>query len=238
MTPIRRVLPLLMVLVTAGCAGLPSLAPISGPGAKALETACDTPFVHRPWRFLHAITVTVAGRRKSGILGLTILRPETRAVRCVVMTIEGLVVFDARDDGTLHVYRALPPFDRPGFARGMINDIRLIFFVPKSPVAALGRLPSGAPVCRYRNPDGSTEDVEVDSAGHWEIRKYDPRGRLSRTVRVLPAIAGAAPGPGGFPRRISLTAEGRLGYALTLELLEAAPVDRDAAAGGKSKDTP
>ncbi len=234
MTVIRRVFPLLMMLVAAGCAGLPTLAPISGPAAKRLETACATPFVHRPWRFLHSITATVAGHRKSGILGLTIVRPENRSVRCVVMTIEGLVLLDARDDGTLHEARALPPFDRRGFAQGKINDIRLFFFGPLGPVVARGRLPSGAQVCRYRNPDGSTEDVEIDSGRRWTIRKYDRRGRLFRTVRVLPPEAGAAPTPGGFPRRISLTAEGRLGYALTLELLEAKPL----AAAATHKDTP
>ena len=62
------------------------------------------------------------------MLGVVSLDPEANTVECALLSIEGLRLFEAHDDGTLTTRRALPPFDRPALANGMMQDIRLIFF--------------------------------------------------------------------------------------------------------------
>ena len=95
------------------------------------------------------------------MLGLTVMSSPAAERRSVLMTLEGFVVFDGEYDGRLTVHRALPPFDSPHFADGLMEDIRLVFFEPEGPVVARGTLRTGGPVRRYRLPDGGTVDVEL-----------------------------------------------------------------------------
>ena len=65
------------------------------------------------------------------MMGLTVLSSRLRSNRSVIMSLEGFVVFDGEVNQGLTVHRALPPFDSPGFAEGLMADIRLIFFQPE-----------------------------------------------------------------------------------------------------------
>jgi hypothetical protein len=162
------------------------------------------------------------------MLGLTVMSSTGRSCRSVLMTLEGFVVFDGEHDGRLTVHRALPPFDSPHFADGLVEDIRLVFFAPEGPVIATGTLPDGGAVRRHRLPDGGTVDVEILPGADWRIRRYDASETLTRTVR-------ARHGPGdqhGFPESLELTATGGQDYRLTMTLIEAVPAgvsDRDPA---------
>ena len=107
------------------------------------------------------------------------------------MTLEGMVMFEARFDGQVEVLRALPPFDAQGFAQGMMDDIMLILLAPKTAPQVVGRLSQNAQdlVCRWQQADGSFQDnvfqenvCETDRG--WEIRRYNDRKRLVR--RVVP----------------------------------------------------
>ena len=97
------------------------------------------------------------------------------------MSIEGLRLFEAHDDGTLTIRRALPPFDRPALADGMMQDIRLIFFRPEAPPLLSGTMPSGEPGCRYTLADG-IEDIVRKPSGEMVIHRYDGKNRLIRRV--------------------------------------------------------
>ncbi|MBI9083725.1 MAG: hypothetical protein JEZ11_09010 [Desulfobacterales bacterium] len=224
MRPDCRLLLFLPVFLAA-CSGLPEIRPLTGIDKAGLAQACLRPFPDTPMQYLHALEAFVAGKNQTGILGLVRVWPQTRHLRCVIMTVEGLVVFDARHDSQLVVDRALPPFDRPGMAEGLVADLEMMFLPPRGRLLGSGHPPSGDPVCRYLAPDKTVSDVVLLPDGRWQLCRYDAAGRLNRTVSV-PVGHGAA---GRTPSRLQLTAHGIPGYRLTMDLIESMPL----AAGDK-----
>jgi hypothetical protein len=137
------------------------------------------------------------------------------------MTLEGFVLFDARYDQGLTTNRAIPPFDRIEFAKGLMKDIRLIFFKPDGPFVGSGILKDGSPICRYQNPEGRIIDIITFPDNAWEIRQYDKDLRLARTIRAsLPTTADGS-SQRVIPRRLELKAHGPPGYELSMSLVSA-----------------
>ena len=219
----RRLPAALWLLLLASCAGLPPVTP-GGNELRAGAEEAVAPggvFPDGRWQLLHAIQAELPDERRLVMLGLTVMSSPGRSCRSVLMTLEGFVVFDAEYDGRLSVHRALPPFDSPHFAEGLMEDIRLVFFAPEGPVVARGTLNGGVPVRRYRPPAGGTVDLELLPGDDWRIRRYDASETLTRTVR-------ATHGRGdqnGFPQTVELTAAGGQDYRLTMTLIEAVPVN-------------
>jgi hypothetical protein len=155
------------------------------------------------------------------MMGLTVMSSPLRTSRSMIMTFEGFVIFDGEYDQHLIVHRALPPFDSPHFAEGLMDDIRLIFFEPDGPVVAFGKLANGSTVCRHAISGGSIVDIELQPDSAWELRRYSPGQRLTRTIRALPGARRSS----GFPERIELTASGDQTYKLAMTLLEAVHIE-------------
>jgi len=72
-----------------------------------------------------------------------------------------------------------------------------------------------------RTADGGAVDIETLSGGDWRIRRYDPSGNLTRTVRGRHGGADRS----GFPETIRLNAAGGQGYEIVMTLLEAVPIN-------------
>ena len=132
----RRLPVALLLCLLASCAGLPPVTP----GGDALRAGADeafapgTVFPEGRWQLLHAIQAELPGGRTLVMLGLTVMSSTGRSCRSVLMTLEGFVVFDGEYDRRVTVHRALPPFDSPHFADGLMEDIRLVFFEPEAVV--------------------------------------------------------------------------------------------------------
>jgi hypothetical protein len=156
------------------------------------------------------------------MIGVVALAPEKNIVECALLSIEGLRLFEAHDDGTLTIRRALPPFDRPALAEGMMRDIRLLFFPPEGPPLLTGRMPPGDPVCRYALTDGF-EDITRKPAGGILIQRYDQRNRLTRRVDITRCHPDGATGKEAVACRIRLEAFHPTHYLLDLDLVEARP---------------
>ncbi len=218
--PVRIVL--LLLLLPVACAQLPKIvpAPLS---PKAIRPACDCDliFPRGDWQLLHAIEATVPGGGKQTILGLSQVSSADRTIHCVMMTLEGMVLFEADYNGAIKIERAVPPFDKPGIAEGIIEDLRLIFFAPELPKRQTGTRTRSERVCRYPLPGGGAQDIEIDSDDHWIIQKYNRRNRVIRTVQSESERAESAH---GIPSRITLEAHGLTGYRLHLSLIEATPI--------------
>ena len=177
-------LPAILFAALLSCAQMPAIAPAPPKAAPPIREACARAFPGGDWQLVHAITTTMAGRRGM-MIGVSVISAQPRAVRCALMSLEGLVMFEARDeDGTITVDRAIPPFDNPDFARGMLDDIRMIFFPPGPQPDDIGLTTSDTPVCRYRTGPEQTVDVEVPSP--WGV---DP-----------PPLRGPRPRPNGSSR--------------------------------------
>lgn len=211
----------LIVLVLVSCHSLPVIAPVKQ-DAEGLTVACREAFPRQSWRMVHTITTDFPGQRKGVMMGVVSLVPKEKTVECALLSIEGLRLFEAHDDGTLTIRRALPPFDRPALAEGMMRDIRLLFFPPDGPRLLTGRMPSGDPVCRYALADGY-EDITRKPSGDILIQRYDQSHRLTRRVDITPCHPDGAPENEAVACRIHLEAFQPTHYQLYLNLVEARP---------------
>lgn len=212
----------LLVASLAACRSLPAIQPPE-PAPSPVHGFCRDAFPRQAWRMVHSIRTQWPGGGQGVMMGVVSLQPGEGTVECALLSIEGLRLFEARHDGRLTVRRALPPFDRPALAEGMMTDIRLLFFPPVGPPVATGRLPNGEPVCRYRLADG-TEDIIQTKSGEIVIARYDGRGRMTRRAAIARCRPEGAADLETVACRIRLEAFGPSDYRLDLDLVEARPV--------------
>jgi hypothetical protein len=217
-----------LVLLLGGgllsCAGLPTLQQADGPAAWAENPTCLGFFPVGQWQLLHALEARLPGGRTGFLIGLTRLSSQEQSAHCVIMTLEGFVVFDARDDGQVTIERAVAPFDNDAFAQGVMADIRLIFFKPQADETIAGTLADGTPACRHHLQNGTIIDVVQRGDSQWETRLYHADHRLKRVVKSRLKEKPPAEGPRGIADTIELTALGTPGYKLVLDLVEAIPL--------------
>lgn len=214
-------LPCAVFLTLISCAGPPRIYPAAESAGTGAEIACQTPFVEGQWQFLHSLEIRMPGGKKGVLMGAIVISSRTRSVRCVIMTIEGLVLFEAESGRQLTVHRGIAPFDRDEFARGVMDDIRFIFFRPRGSAIDVGILKNGARICRYLSAEGRLFDTVIDQNSSWQLMQYNRQKRLIRTVRALPGAKTAE----GIPRQLVLTAREPTDYQLSMTLVEAVRID-------------
>ena len=164
------------------------------------------------------------GGRNASVIGITDISSDPETIRCIIVSIEGLVLFDGVYRGEVVINRGIQPFDSEEFAKGLMNDIRMVFFRPMGELTGTGILSNGSHVCRYRNDTMAVVDVIIDPKHDWEIRQYR-NGNLNRSVKAYfkeRAIGGVKK---PFPGRIEISVKENLGYALTLRLIRTEPLD-------------
>ncbi len=177
------------------------------------NAVCSIPFITEKQRFIHVIEAELPNKANLSMIGITVISPETDSIQCVIMTIEGFVIFDAEYEHELKINRGVPPFDSRAFAQGMIDDIRLIFFKPNGVFSQSGNLKDGSHACRYTDKDNSVTDLITTPDNHLEIRKYDKNLELARSVKT-------SSDKEMIPERLELTAYGDNPYALKLKLIK------------------
>ena len=206
---------LTLALLSAGChtGRLRPLEPLPHSAAAALRERCYEVFPARPWEAVHVIEVTLPMSHETALLGAVRAAPRGDEFRSVLMTQEGLVLFDASAAaGRIDVHRAVPPFDREGFGEGMVADIRLVLFAPTTNPAEVGRDVMGVPTCRWLE---GPETIEVRLASmETELRRLDGHDRELRSAH-LHGIDDC-----GFAETIELSAPGKLGYDLRMVLVQ------------------
>jgi hypothetical protein len=213
-------------LFIISCSRLPNIYPADGSAQRQLHKKCRQLFPTGNWQFFHIIEVIMPGGKKSVVTGLTVISSKDKTIRSVIMTIEGLVLFDARYDHRLIINRAISPFDSAEFAQGLIKDIQLIFFKPPGVLIGIGFLKNGYPVCRYQYPDGRINDIVSHPDGNWEVRQYSYELDLTRTVKSMSVQKLDSPHQSMIPGRIELTAHDSPGYVLVMNLVEAVELEQ------------
>lgn len=204
------------LLLLLSCTHLPAITPLTTTSLSDPAAECHRIFPDGNWQFLHTVKAELPGGKILVAMGLTVISSRLRTARSVIMTVEGLVVFDGEYDQQLTVHRAFAPFDSPDFAEGLMDDIRLIFFKPEGP-AAFGGSAEGSIVCRHKNPNGRTVDIVINPDKTWELRRYSRERRLTRTVKALAEKWNNT----DFPKNIALTARDNRNYKLGMTLVEA-----------------
>jgi len=217
------VLLLFASMLTVACAGLPEIHQ-SGDHAAAHEgAACERIFPKGQWQFTHAIEARPPGGSQQTMIGVIRMSHRDRSFECAMMTLEGLVLFEAHYDGrNIAIRKAVPPLDTPGLAQGLVADILLVFFPPQQRPTASGTLPDRSEICRYAVEDRGTQDIIVHADGRWEIRRYSANKRLTRTITTDGSQTGNTH---GFPSLLELKAHSPAGYELKMRLVEAFPID-------------
>jgi hypothetical protein len=209
------------VLLLTACSHLPEMQPADDLAAGKIRQICQDAFPKANWQFVHSIEAVMPGGKSAFLTGVAIIFPAERSFRCLILTLEGLALFDAEWERKLTVHRAISPFDSKPFAEGLAGDIRLLFLrPPESPIES-GFLENGASLCRYRDSDGGIVEVVSGGNGNRLIRRYTHDYRLIRTVNMVP---GENTGHDGIARKIELTAHGPQSYRLIMHLLEAVPI--------------
>jgi len=209
----------------AACAGetQPRLPLLTGAAESLEKNPCATVFPQGNLQLVHAIDFALQDGSGTAVVGVTSLNDKT--IACALITVEGLTLFEAvfRHDTSFEVKRAVPPFDTPEFAAGLIGDIRAIFQPPPGR-GSRGQLLLSVPaagltaVCRYKDPDGGVVDVLPDVDGCWQIRSYTPDGAMDRTIVGRSC---REQGESLIPDYIELKTYGRRGYTLKMTLIRA-----------------
>ena len=210
---------LILLTVLSACAHRPDTAPASKQVAEKIQTECETIFPQENWQLLHRIQTRLPFGKKDTLLGLIQIYPKTRKLHCVLMTIEGLVLFEADYDDTLSIQRAVPPFDQEGFAEGLLADISLIFFKPAAVKMTAGTTTLGEKICRYELSNDQLEEILPLPQNQREIRLYTRKRKLYRRVVFQPQSK-----PLKIAKQIELKTDGFFGYQLNLTLIEAKPL--------------
>lgn len=199
------------------------LPQLTGVAERLGEDGCVAVFPLGSRQFVHAIDFTMPDGSGTAVVGVTSLKEND--ISCALVTVEGLTLFEAvfHHDESFEVKRAVPPFDTPAFATGLIGDIRAIFQAPPGH-GSRGQLLLAAPsagltaVCRYKDSVGGVVDVLPDVDGCWQIRSYTPNGVMDRTITGRSCREQDG---GMIPDYIELTTYGRTGYTLKMTLIRA-----------------
>jgi hypothetical protein len=205
---------LVILLLLSACAHMPPIQPTDADRQSRMEARCRSIFPEGRWQLVHTINACLHRGYQATLTGVIILSTADSQVHCVLMTLEGFVLFEAVDNGEVAVKRAFGPFDNPEFAKGVMRDIRLIFLAPEGEVQAAGNFAAGTEGCRYRTDDNRFVDVISESDGSWRIQQYDPL----KTV-VIDAVDQR-----GLSPKLTLEADGKASYTLAMTLVDAIPL--------------
>ena len=215
----------LLSILSVSCSSLLRISPVKSLELIEIQEKCQVVFPTGKWHFVHSIEATLPGEKKAAMVGVTHISPEKRTIHSIMMTIEGLVVFDAFDDGKIVINRGIPPFASESFAKGLMSDIRLIFFQPEGRHIETGVLDTGAGVCRYQNEEGTTVDVVIHMDNRWTLYQYHSH-KLRRTIHAYLGQDSILLYNNMIPARLELVAHGVSGYSLNLTLVEAEPLSK------------
>jgi len=182
--------------------------------ATELKKKCAAVYPQGKWQFVHTIEFFMADGRSSSVIGVTVL--DESSLSCALMTVEGFTLFEARLTDRLEVDRAVPPFDRPGFATGLMEDVRALFLHPEVSEVRCGRLDDDTKSCRMTGPDGEVTDILPLENGCWQIKTYNS-GQLIRTItaRSCRSVDSTV-----IPAELELTVPGPAGYTLKMTLID------------------
>lgn len=193
---------LILSLLLASCSSLPEIRPSADVTGKM--SACPSPFVVQKTRFIHAIEAAMAGETRAVMIGVTVADPAARTLSCALLSPEGLVFFEAsRTSIGTQISRALPPFDKVDVARGLMDDIELIFLSRRR--QSTGRAfstrarPSAGAVCTMEG-GWISEKPRTDASSSNATRKAADFNAVwrSRQAPILmpPSIFRRSNGPG------------------------------------------
>lgn len=215
----KKVIIIFTIILICSCKSLPAIQPVPTESLTDNNRNCYCPFPEGNWQFIHSIEATMPNGKTAVIIGITNIYSRTGEIKTVIMTIEGLVLFDAEYDKQIRVHKSISPFDTVDFAEGLMKDVKLIFLHPEEGKQQNGYLENGSFVCRYYTENGVL-DIILHEDKTWEIKKYNHHNKLIRSVKTT-SVSSNQMARGIIPEEIELTSNEKHNYSLMLDLIEA-----------------
>jgi hypothetical protein len=213
----------IFIIISISSCGLPQIETAPDSMVDDIQCGCQTLFPKHPVQMVHSLTSILPNGDIHVAIGVTTISPETETIHCAIMTIEGMVLFEAEYNQKISIHRSIPPFDSMEFARNIIEDIRLVLFKPAGALINAGRLTPDSDICRYKQPNGMTVDVITHQNGNWEIHQYNTYGKQIKTIKAYNTDTrdhGLSEENQNIPSLYEITAHGILGYSLKLALID------------------
>ena len=203
------------LILSAGC------APISEttlrPGSPNDLPGCYAIFPVGPWESVHRIEATFRGN-SSSLLGVTTGEPSERRLQSLLLTPEGFILFDAElSEGGIAVRKAVAPFDSPAFARGLMEDVSLLFLPPQVKPTAWAKETDGTMICNWEDRDDSHTEITGSMDGGWRILRQNKKGKVIKEIILN------GPFVNGLASRIELRAFKPAPYRLRMILVQPSP---------------
>jgi len=202
------------LILSIGC--VPKSKTTLSPGPPEDLTGCHAIFPAEPWESVHKIEATFGGG-SSSLIGITKGEPSERRFQSVLLTPDGFVLFDAeRRVKGISVRKAVAPFDSPAFARGLIEDVSLLFLPPAAKPTTWKKETNGTMICKWENPENSTE-ITGSMDKSWRILRRDKYGEVTKEVVLN------GPFLNGLASRIEYRAFKPAPYLLRMTLIQTCP---------------
>ena len=203
------------LVLSIGCA--PVYRKTLRPGSPEDLPGCYTLFPAGPWESVHRIEATIRGG-SSLLLGVTKGDPSERRFESLLLTPEGFILLDAeRRESGIEVRKAVAPFDSPAFARGLMEDVTLLFLPPQAKPEGWGKETDGTMSCRWEGPHQSLTDITGSMDSGWRIVRQDKHGKVIREVVMT------GPFVNGLASRVELRASKPASYGLRMTLVHPSP---------------
>jgi hypothetical protein len=204
------------LILLPACGGhLPNLRPAGLVHRADLQKACDDIFPQTAYRVVHTMEITLPMDNKTSLIGISQGDPQKNTMRSILISAEGLVLFDAEINGSdqLTIHRSLPPLEERDFAVGLFSDVRLMFGRPEVLAQTVGWLDNGLPICRYVQGDEVRDVVLLPGpGGAWSQQRYQAE-MLEKEVSATPPFSNV------FAQEMQLSKPGITGYQIRFELI-------------------
>lgn len=200
----------MVILTLTSCAAVISYEPLRPQNGMV----CPTVFPEKAFRAVHRIEMESARIGKSIFIGAVKCEPDKDALHAVLMSIEGMVLFEAEvKKGDLRIINAVSPLNDPAFARGLMADVSFLLLKPAGTPIETGTDEEGMAACRWTTANGGVFEQTLMRNGAIRIRIYNSAKRLNREALAMP------PFDRGLPAEMRLTVYGPAKYFIDLKLL-------------------
>jgi hypothetical protein len=203
------------LILSIGCVSSPKKT--LGPGSPDDLPGCYILFPTEPWESVHRIEATIRGG-SSLLLGVTKGEPSEHWLQSVLLTPEGFILFDAElREGRIAVRKAVAPFDSPAFARGLMEDVSLLFLPPQVKPTTWRKETDGTMICNWEGRDESHTEIRGSIDSGWRILRRDKKGK------VIKEVALNGPLVNGLASRVELRAFKPASYRIRMTLVQPSP---------------